>query len=188
MLLALARLAMSVRRLRQEHEVCAYLTATGLVSAAVFASSRCGAVAAMRYDTLSILGAVGLSAWYVCVERSRALRAVWMLLVASWVGVCILGHARLWSEYLSHPPYGVKRAIVRELEARGVRYGTSDYWIAYYVTFLTKERIIIRSDDFTRILTYDRDVLAHANEAMLIARVPCRGGEEAVAGVYFCPP
>ncbi|PYR54539.1 MAG: hypothetical protein DMF91_26515, partial [Acidobacteria bacterium] len=105
-LLAFVRLVMNVRRLHHEHEVCAYLTATGLVSAAVLASSRCGAVAAMRYDTLSILGAVGLSAWYLCVERSRAPRAIWMLFVAGWVGVSALGHARLWSEYLTHPPYG----------------------------------------------------------------------------------
>jgi len=188
MLLAVVRLVMSVRRLQHDHEVCAYLTVTGLVSAVVLASSRCGAVAAMRYDTLSILGAVGLSAWYLCVERSRALRAIWMFFVAGWVGVSALGHARLWSEYLTHPPYGVKRAIVRELEARGVRYGTSDYWIAYYVTFLTKERIIMTPDDFIRILSYDRDVLAHANQAVLVARVPCRRGEEAVPGVYFCPP
>ena len=111
-----------------------------------------------------------------------------MFFVAGWVGVSALGHARLWSEYLTHPPYGVKRAIVRELEARGVRYGTSDYWIAYYVTFLTKERIVMSPDDFTRILSYDRDVLAHANQAVLVARVPCRRGEEAVPGVYFCPP
>ena len=52
MLLAFVRLVMGVRRLHKEHEMCAYLTVTGVVSAAVFASSRCGAVAAMRYDTL----------------------------------------------------------------------------------------------------------------------------------------
>jgi hypothetical protein len=188
MLLAVSGLATSVRRLSPEHEACAYVTATGLTSAAVFAVSRCGGVAAMRYDTLSILAAVGISGWYLCVERLRARRAIWMLLVAGWVGVSALGHARLWSEYLTHPPYGVKRAIVKELEARGVRYGSSDYWIAYYVTFLTNERVIMRADDFIRILAYDREVLAHSSEAVTVARMPCPRGNEAVPGVYFCPP
>jgi hypothetical protein len=188
MLLAVARLATSVRRLSPEHEVCAYVTATGLTSAAVFAVSRCGGVAAMRYDTLSILAAVGIAGWYLCVERSRARRTMWLLLVAAWVGVSALGHARLWAEYLTHPPYGVKRAIVRELEARSVRYGSSDYWIAYYVTFLTNERVIMRSDDFTRILAYDREVLAHSDQMVTVARMPCPRGDEVVPGVYFCPP
>jgi hypothetical protein len=188
MLLASARIIMRLRPPRQEHEVCAYLTVTGLVSAGVFAVSRCGTVAAMRYDTLSILAAVGISAWYLCVERSRVLRATWMLLVAGCVGVSALGHVRLWSDYLTHPPFGIKRAIARELEARHVRYGSSDYWIAYYVTFLTNERVIMRSDDFTRILAYDRDVLAHADQMVTVARMPCPRGNQVVPGVYFCPP
>jgi hypothetical protein len=102
--------------------------------------------------------------------------------------VSALGHARLWAEYLTHPPYGVKRTIVRELEARGVRYGSSDYWIAYYVTFLTNERIIMRSDDVTRILAYDREALAHSDQMVTVARMPCPRGDEVVPGVYFCPP
>jgi hypothetical protein len=191
MLLALTRIVVQVAtegRVRKEHEACAYLTLAGLISAGIFAVSRCGGAAPMRYDLLSILGAVGLGAWYLCVEQSRVRRAMWMLLVAGWVGVSALGHARLWSEYLTHPPYGVKRAIVRALDARGVRYGSSDYWIAYYVTFLTNERIIMRTDDFMRILSYDRDVLAHSDQTVTVARMPCRRGEEAVPGVYFCPP
>ena len=191
MALALARLAMAFaaeRGIRREHRVCAYLTLTGLISAGVYAVSRCGGISPMRYDALSILAAVGVGAWYLGVERSRALRNTWIVLVAGWVGVCALGHGRLWAEYLTHPPFGVKRQIADLLEARGVRYGASDYWIAYYVTFLTKERVIMRSDDVTRILEYDRDVLAHSGETTTVARIPCRNGDQVIPGVYFCPP
>jgi hypothetical protein len=191
MSLALARLAMHLaaeRGIRREHRVCAYLTLTGLISAGVYAVSRCGGVSPMRYDTLSILAAVGIGAWYLGVERSRALRNTWIVLVAGWVGVCALGHGRLWAEYVTHPPFGVKRQIADLLEAKGVRYGASDYWIAYYVTFLTKERVIMRADDVTRILEYDRDVLAHSGETTTVARIPCRNGDEVIPGVYFCPP
>ena len=174
------------RRIRKEHYACAYLTLAGLISATVYALSRCGAAAPMRYDTLSILGAVGIAAWWLGMERSRAVRSVGIALVMGWVSVSALGHARLWAEYLTRPPVGVKRQIVRELEARGVRYGSSDYWIAYYVTFLTNERVIMRAEDFTRILEYDREVLAHAGEAVTVARLPCRNGNEVVSGVYFC--
>ena len=194
MLLAFVRLIWRVifsrvdRGFREEHTACAYLTLTGLMSAGVFAVSRCGGVGPMRYDTLSIFAAVGIGAWYLGTERSRVLRNTWILLVAGWAGMSALGHGRLWTEYLTHPPYGVKREIIRQLDARGVRYGISDYWIAYYVTFLTNERIVMRADDVTRILEYDREVLAHANEAMTVARIRCGNGTEVIPGVYFCPP
>ena len=72
------------------------------------------------------------------------------------------------------------------LEARGVKYGTADYWIAYYITFLTRERIILRSSDFLRIRPYDSIVAAHANEAVTVSRKPCAGGRALVEGVYLC--
>jgi hypothetical protein len=191
MLIAAGRLFVRLiadRGIRPEHEACAYMTLVGAISAAVYAISRCGAAGPMRYDMLSILGAIGLGAWYLCIERSRVLRTVWIALVAVWISASVVGHARLWSEYLTNPPIGVKRQIIGELQARGVRYASSDYWIAYYVSFLTKEQIIVMSNDFHRILEYERVIDAHRNETVLISRTPCSGGQEVIPRVYFCPP
>jgi len=79
------------------------------------------------------------------------------------------------------------RLIARHLEARGIRYGTSDYWLAYSLTFLTNERVILASEDLIRIATYQRIVNAHRGEAIRVSRTPCDGGTP-VAGVWFCTP
>jgi hypothetical protein len=191
MLLAVTRIVMAVaadRRLRREHVFCAYLTAVGLLTAAAFVIARCGAQGHIRYALLSVYAAVGLSAWYLAVERLRSLRIVWIVLVALWASIGALGHVRLWTEYLTHPPVSAKQQIIRHLQARGIRYGIADYWIAYYISFVTNEQIIVTPDDFPRILEYDRQVQAHATEAVRIARTPCAGGKEVIEGVYFCSP
>ena len=68
---------------------------------------------------------------------------------------------------------------------RGVRFATSDYWLAYSLTFLTHERVIVASEDFVRIEEYQRMVEAHRDESVHVSRSRCDGGTF-VAGVYFC--
>ena len=72
------------------------------------------------------------------------------------------------------------------LDARGVRYGASRYWVSYAITFLTDERIVLKSSDFVRIRAYERIVDAHAAEAIRIERDPCPGGEEVMPRVFLC--
>ena len=116
-----------------------------------------GQSALMRYDLLSILGAVGLSAWFLRAERSRTVAALWLVLIGTWSLVAAVPHGRLLAEYLRHPPVGPKILIARELQARGIRYGTADYWDAYYITFVTRERILLASSDSVRIPSYNAD-------------------------------
>jgi hypothetical protein len=56
--------------------------------------------------------------------------------------------------------------------------------VSYALTFLTDERIIVKSSDFIRI--HQRVVDAHANEMMRIERDPCAGGQEIMPRVYSC--
>jgi hypothetical protein len=114
------------------------------------------------------------------------LKAIWIALVVAWAGVSALGHGKLLAEYLSHPPAGTKRMLVRHLQARGIKYAISDYWIAYYVSFVTKEQIIVMANDFPRILAYERVVDQHRKEAVLISRRPCGEEKPVVPGVYLC--
>ena len=50
------------------------LVSIGAVSAAMYVVARCGTRSPMRYDLLSILGAVGLTGWFLAVEPRRWLR------------------------------------------------------------------------------------------------------------------
>ena len=139
------------RRWRPEYDACAYLVLVGLFSFGAYTLLRCGVIGIMRYELLSVIGATGLAAWYLRVERVRALAAIWMVLMIAWATSTFTAHARLWAEYLTHPPAGVKQIVIRELEASGVHYGYADYWLAYYITFLTNERVVIHATEASRI-------------------------------------
>ena len=166
-----------------------YLVVVGMLSAAGYVLGRCGEVNffGMRYELLSVLGIVGLSGWFLAWTPPRVLAGAWAAALVAWIAVLAVPHARLAREYLTAPPTPAKRQLIAVLEARGVRYGTADYWIAYYVSFLTRERIILASTDVERIRTYNTIVQQHAAEAVHISRRPCANGTLLIPGVYQCP-
>ena len=87
---------------------------------------------------------------------------------------------------MGRPP-GAKVLLLRHLDARGIRYAMADYWIAYSLTFLSNERVIIGSTDTLRIPGYNREVEAHRAEAVRISRTACGAGKQVMPGIYFCP-
>ncbi|HEU4938728.1 MAG TPA: hypothetical protein VFT39_19905 [Vicinamibacterales bacterium] len=185
------RIAMTLvreRRWRPEYDACAYLVLVGLFSFAAYTMLRCGAIGTMRYELLSVIGATGLAAWYLRIERVRAPAILWTVLMLAWVAGTSAGHVRLWAEYATHPPAGVKLTVIRQLEMEGIRYAYADYWLAYYISFLTNERIIVHSTDLSRIAEYRRIVEEHRTEAIRISRTPCPGGREVITRIYFCAP
>jgi hypothetical protein len=191
MLFALARIVMATaaaKQLRREHAFCAYLTTVGLLTAGAVIVARCGAQGPTRYALLSIYAIVGLGAWYLAIERAGPARNAWLAAVGLWALVNAAAHGWLWVEYLRHPPVAAKQQIIEQLQARRIKYAVADYWIAYYVSFATREEIIVTPSDFPRIGEHIRQVQAHQREAVRIARTPCPGGEEVISGVYFCRP
>ena len=189
--IAMVRIGMRIigeRQWRPEYDACAYLVLAGLFSFAAYTMLRCGVIATLRYELLSVLGAAGLAAWYLRIERVRAIAGVWITLMLVWVASTTAGHVRLWAEYLTDPPTGAKRMVIRHLEARGIRYAYADYWLAYYITFMTKESIIVHSSDLSRVATYRDVVDAHRSEAVRISRTPCPDGREIIPRVYLCSP
>jgi hypothetical protein len=75
---------------------------------------------------------------------------------------------------------------MRNLDARGIKYASADYWLAYYITFMANERIIVQAPDFPRISSYEAIVTAHRAEAVRIARTRCDGGKPIIEGVFLC--
>ncbi len=198
LLLATAAIVMAVRvaghatAIRARWEECRfpiYLLLVGSISAFVYAAGRCGelTVGTMRYDLLSILGAVGLTALFLVLESRARVRALVVGLVLAWSLVSASAHARLWREALGHPQVPDKILIVRSLDARGIRYAMADYWLAYYITFMTNERIIVAADDVGRVPWYEQRVREHAREAVRISRTPCGDTPRVIEGVYVCP-
>lgn len=171
----------------QRSAFCAYLLIVGGLSAALWVLARCGTVSPLRYGLLAILGAVGLTAWFLSVERRRAVRGLAIAVVLGWAGISALAHGHLWDEYFPHPRVSPKLRILAGLDAAGVRYAKADYWNAYYLTFLSGERVIVASDALVRISEYNHQVDAHRAEAVHISNLPCGARPPVEPGVYFCP-
>jgi hypothetical protein len=189
-LIAITHRLASERQWRAEYDFCAYLVLTAVLSCAGYILGRCGQIGTgglMRYEMLSLLGAVGLGAWALRAG-TRWISAVWTGLALVMVGAAAVAHTAVLAQYVSHPPPSTKLMIARQLEVRGVRYATSDYWIAYAVTFLTEEKTKIASMDLVRIREYNRLAEAHPDETIHISREPCPTGQRVLEGIYFCGP
>ncbi|HEX9366010.1 MAG TPA: hypothetical protein VF921_05250 [Vicinamibacterales bacterium] len=181
--------AVSHRDSRPPPRFAIYLILVGLFSCAGYVFGRCGEVNfyAMRYELLSILSIVGLVGWFLSAQPPRWLAIAWGVTFAAWLAVLAVPHARLIAEYATNPPVPAKRRLIRVLEDQGIRYGTADYWLAYYIDFLTDERILFAADEPQRIKTYNAILAEHRNEAVRLSRKACGDGVLLIPGVYRCP-
>jgi dolichyl-phosphate-mannose-protein mannosyltransferase len=188
--LATTGIAVGLRRgSRQVPRFAVYLILVGLFSCAGYVFGRCGEVNfyAMRYELLSILAIIGINAWFLSGPPPRALAMIWGVALAAWLAVLAVPHVRLVAEYVTHPPVPAKRQLIRVLENKGVRYGTADYWLAYYIDFMTSERMLFAADEPQRIKSYNAILAAHASDAIHLSRRRCEGGTVLIPGVYQCP-
>jgi hypothetical protein len=165
-----------------------YLVLCGLFSIAGYLVGRCGEVSfyAMRYELLSVLGLAGLAGWFLSARPPIALRAAWLTVFAAWLLLLAVPHARVAVESATDRPVPAKQALIAALDARGIRYGRADYWLAYYIDFMTDERMIFAAEAPQRILIYNTIVADHAGEAVRLSRRPCDGGILLIPGVYQC--
>ncbi len=195
MLLGLGRIGWLVltgraRPWRGRPQVTVFLFLIGLQAAVVHAIARCGEVdlGTMRYSLLAVLGACGLAACFLQVERSRRLRGLAVAVVSGLALVSAIDHARLADEYVRRPPPSIRRALADYLVSHDIRFGYADFWDAYSVSFLAGERVILASTSVTRIMEYEWRVAARRDEAVRISREPCPGGAEVAGFYYVCDP
>jgi hypothetical protein len=167
-----------------------YLVLSALFSIAGYLAGRCGEVSfySMRYDMLSIFGMIGIAGWFLSLQAPKVLRLGWTALYVGWIGIQVVPNVRLGIEYATDPPIPAKQELIAALEEKGIRYGTADYWLAYYIDFMTNERMIFAADSPQRILIYNAIVASHAAEAVRLSRRRCEGGVPLIPGVYRCPP
>jgi hypothetical protein len=184
-----ARRPEPANRARPRPRFAQYLVLVGLFSIAGYLFGRCGVVNfySIRYELLSLLGIVGLAGWFLSVRPPKALLAAWLIAFAAWIGIMAVPHVRLIAEYVTDPPVPAKRELIRALDARGIRYGKADYWLAYYIDFMTNERMVFAADAPQRILLYNAIIADHAAEAVRLSRRRCDGGVALIPGVYQCP-
>ena len=138
----------------------------------------------LRYVLVLLLGAVGVIALAMKrpLLRPFTAAAVGLLSVSG-----LVDHARLINEYATHPPRDDFAVLARELVERGVRFAEADdYWVAYHVSFLTREQVIVTAPRDERIPRYRELVDQHRGERYRI-RDHCDGGVP-VARWQLCKP
>lgn len=165
-----------------------FLAAVGTQAFVVYAVSRCTliSVLTMRYALLGLLLPTGVAlAWYV-VEPSRRWRAALLAAFGLVATVNLSAHTALWAEQVAQPHVSNRAQLAAALEQRGVRYARSDYWTAYYVTFLTEERIVVGSTVFSRIQLYEHLLARQPGPVPTVATSPCGDAPPVAPGYWLC--
>jgi hypothetical protein len=167
---------------------CAYVFMVGAMAALTYALGRGPRMGlyTMRYLLLALLAPIGIVALSLRVETSAWRRAALTALVVLVVGAAAMDHARLAAEYRDHRPPANYRALANYLDLTDAKYGEADYWTAYQVVFLARERVTLASTGVSRISEYDKLLEAHRGEAVRVMRTSCPGGRP-IRGWYVCP-
>jgi hypothetical protein len=176
------------RRHTPRAQLGAFLMLVGGQAAMVYAVSRCGSlsVITIRYALLAVFLPTGLAllAWSVDVPR-----VVRQGVTVAFVAVTALNgwvHVRIWQEQLAGVPLPNRAQLAHALEARGIRYARSDYWTAYYVDFISQERVTVGADVFARLDLYERVLAQHAHEVVRLSQTPCGDEPPIVPGYHVC--
>jgi hypothetical protein len=101
----------------------------------------------------AMLAAAGIVG--ICRSRVRWIAVFTAACLASFV----IGQARWYSTLFVDPS---PTLITSCLEAKGLRFARGDYWIAYRLTFLSHERVLVAPDEQDRYPPYRRAVDAAA--------------------------
>ena len=166
-----------------------YLVVLGVASVLMYwsLSHEPVIVETLRYGLLALSVPIGVGAAFFALERGRWWKGAVAGVLLCWAGVSATSHARLIAEYLAHPPANDARGAVEALEAQGVRLAHSRHSIAFWLTFLARERLILSSDDFPRVTEYQDRVAAAGAGADFIGESPCPGGVRLADRFHRCP-
>ncbi len=165
-----------------------FLTAVGAQAVLVYAISRCGPLSALtlRYALLGLFLPSGIMLLFLHVETRPRLRAAALGVFVLLAAVSLRDHVRLACEEATSPQVANRLLLADALERAGIRYAYADYWTAYYVSFVTQERVLVVPDVLSRIAFHEREVEAHAAEAVRISVTPCDDAPPIAPGYHVC--
>ncbi len=164
---------------REARSLAAYLVLVGTLTVAAYVLFGCTVRDGMliRYTLLALYLPIGIVTIFLSVPSSGAVRGIVAGGVCLWAIAGAADHARLIAEYARRPPPDSMRELTNYLESNGVRYGYAPYWTAYAVDFLSGERVVLASSEFSRIEDYDRLSRAHDDQAIrILFDAPCPNG------------
>ncbi len=177
LLLMLVRLAWLSRLKRREPSIAfaVYLALVGCCALAAYTLTCAFAYPIVRYFSLGLLLPIGAFAAFVAWEPSARLRTAAIVVFVLWGTANLVDNVRVIRDAYVNPQPNPHAELTEFLLAHQIRYARADYWDAYVVDFLSRERVIVASNGPARIPDYERRVDEHRDAAVLIERMPCEG-------------
>jgi branched-subunit amino acid transport protein AzlD len=175
-----------VRRQIARADFAFYMLGVGILATASFIAGKPTVSGYARYVIMGMLVPIGLTSAVLALESRPVVRRVVVAAVAAWAVMAVADHTRVLFRYLGDPPANPAREIADHLRARDVDVAEAEYWQAYRITFLTRERVRVASRDFVRIDEY-QTLMRTRGGVVEVSEEPCPGGEP-VAGLYLCVP
>lgn len=190
--LAGSRRAMAERVTRQSPMAfCWYLAIVGLLAVLAYPLS-CeivpGFPGILRYALLALFIPIAACAGFMAADRSPVLKAVVGAAFVMWATLNLSDNLRVVREYQTSPPPNKFRGLADYLVQHQIKYARGGYWDSYIVDFYSGERAIVASSDKVRITQYQQLVDEHRAEAVLLQRIPCKGGVRFKAWCIVGPP
>jgi hypothetical protein len=130
----------------------------------------------LAYVLFALLLPVAVLGAYFQVESRQALRWAVAALLVVGASVNVTDNVRLVREFRTAPPANGHRDLATYLTSHRIKYGYAIYWDAYFVDFLSRERVVLASLDTVRIEKYQTLVDLNRSNAATIHRQPCSDG------------
>jgi hypothetical protein len=183
MIVMLARLAWLARRTQPDADTARrppiafaiYLALVGCATIAGYSMTCSYAFPVVRYFHLALLLPIGLFAAFVAREPSAAWRNAVIAAMLIWGTANLVDNIRVIRAAYAAPVADPHRELTDFLLDHQIRYARANYWDAYVVDFLSRERITVGSWGPARIPEYEDRVDEHRDAMVNIERQPCEG-------------
>jgi hypothetical protein len=152
-----------------------YLMLVGCSALAGYALTCSYPFPVIRYFNLAILLPIGCFAAFVAWEPSASLKRLVVLVFAVWSVANLVDNVRTIRDAYARPLPDPHGELTQFLLGHEIRYARADYWDAYVVDFLSRERVIVGSETIQRIHEYETQVDEHRDVAVHVQREPCQG-------------
>ncbi|TAK16455.1 MAG: hypothetical protein EPO35_05295 [Acidobacteria bacterium] len=132
-----------------------YLLGVGATVLVAFSLVRTPTEGTLRYVLMLLFVPMGLIATLLAIEPRRVVRLAVCALVGLWMLGSAADHLAYSRRYLAGEPNDV-RVLADGLVEKGVTAARAPYWIAYKLTYLSRERLKVASTDVVRIDEYQK--------------------------------
>jgi phosphatidylglycerophosphate synthase len=122
---------------------------------------------------LAVCGLVAF-AW-----RMPELRGVTAAFVLTICGANVWDHVRLLDEYVVRTPQRELQRLAEVLVHANIRYARAGYWVAYDLSFITQQHVLVVPTSDDRIPRFDRILQQHSSEVVTLAEHSCPVGMRA---------